>query len=287
MKEGVENLEILKTLPLSVDWRDAGVVTAVKDQGKCGSCWAFATTAVIESYVALETGELFDLSPQQIVSCAPNPEECGGTGGCYGATVQVGIDYLTSTTGLSSQWTNPYQTEVYYNSYTASNGNCLDGVSVSSSSHDILVAPAEVQVTGYQELGTNSYTDLMVALSQGPVAVSVDADFGAYEDGIYDGCNSSSPLIDHAVVAVGYGEEDGVGYWIVRNSWTPTWGNDGYINLLREDIRSAVNNKPSCGVDTDPDMGTGCEGGPSEVIVCGTCGILYDNVVPTGANTLS
>lgn len=288
VKEGEEDLELLASLPKSVDWRDADVVTAVKDQGKCGSCWAFATTAVIESYVALETGELFDLSPQQIVSCAPNPEECGGTGGCYGATVNVGIDYLTSTSGLSSQWTNPYQTQVYYNSYTGTNGECLDGVTMSGSGgSSILVAPAEVQVTGYTSLGTNSYTDLMAALAKGPVAVSVDADFGAYESGIYSGCNASDPLIDHAVVAVGYGEEDGVNYWLVRNSWTPNWGEDGYIRLLRRDIRDLSDNKPVCGIDSDPSMGTGCLDGPSKVNVCGTCGILYDNVVPQGANTLS
>ena len=78
----------LQELPEQIDWREKDVITPVKDQGQCGSCWAFASTATIESHVALNSGLLFDLSPQQIASCAPNPEQCGGTGGCYGATAE-------------------------------------------------------------------------------------------------------------------------------------------------------------------------------------------------------
>ena len=80
-----DHLKPVSELPASVDWRDAGIVTPVKDQGHCGSCWAFAATAVLESHVAKESGLLFSLSPQQIASCSPNPEHCGGTGGCEGA----------------------------------------------------------------------------------------------------------------------------------------------------------------------------------------------------------
>ena len=282
-----ENVELLKSLPSSVDWRDHNVVSAVKDQGKCGSCWTFATAELIESAVALATGELYDLSPQQIVSCCPNPDGCGGTGGCEGGTVNVAIDYITSTTGLASQWTYPYMQEVYYNSYTGSNGECMDGLTMTKNGKTLELTPAIVQLEGWEALGTNSYTDLMVALSKGPVAVSVDADFGSYEEGIYDGCDASAPLIDHAVVAVGYGEENGVGYWIIRNSWSASWGEEGYIRLLRRDIRTLEDNVPVCGQDPDPSMGTACEGEyDANITVCGTCGVLYDNVVAKGVYTL-
>jgi cathepsin L len=283
-----EDISLLAHLPRSVDWRDHNVVTAVKDQGKCGSCWTFATAELIESSVALATGELHDLSPQQIVSCAPNPDGCGGTGGCEGGTVQVAIDHITSVAGLASQWTYPYMQEVYYNSYTGSNGDCMEGLTIQNGQHSVEVAPAVVQLDGWAALGTNSYTDLMVALAQGPVAVSVDADFGSYEEGIYDGCDASAPLIDHAVVAVGYGEEDGVKYWIIRNSWSASWGEDGYIRLLRRDIRDLEDHLPVCGQDPDPSMGTACEGDyDTNITVCGTCGVLYDNVIAKGVYTLN
>merc|ERR1719277_1777630 len=97
------------TPPESYDWRDArpNVVTAVKNQGSCGSCWAFASTAVMETVIALDTGVLFDLSPQQLTSCTPNPNECGGSGGCSGATAQLAFNY-TIQAGITSQWTYPY-----------------------------------------------------------------------------------------------------------------------------------------------------------------------------------
>ena len=76
------NMKPVSELPTEVDWRSSGIVSAVKDQGGCGSCWAFAATATLESHIAKETGLLFSLSPQQIASCSPNPDKCGGTGGC-------------------------------------------------------------------------------------------------------------------------------------------------------------------------------------------------------------
>lgn len=85
-------------LPKNVDWRDAGIVSAVKDQGHCGSCWAFASTATIESAVAKASGLLFDLSVQQMAMCAPNPQSCGGTGNCAGATAEVAFDYIAQGT---------------------------------------------------------------------------------------------------------------------------------------------------------------------------------------------
>ena len=106
-------------LPPSVDWRSKSVVSPVKDQGGCGSCWAFAATAVIESHVALNSGLLFDLSPQQITSCAPNPDQCGGTGGCTGATCELAFDYVAgTTTGILQEF------QYSYSSYYGNTGAC-------------------------------------------------------------------------------------------------------------------------------------------------------------------
>lgn len=99
-------------LPLTVDWRDMGVVSAVKDQGHCGSCWAFASTATIESHAAINSGELFDLSTQQVAACSGNPDECGGTGNCNGATAEIAFAYVASSEGLLEEFEYPY-TEYY------------------------------------------------------------------------------------------------------------------------------------------------------------------------------
>lgn len=86
--------KLIKDLPESVDWREKGAVTPVKNQGQCGSCWAFATTEMIESYAAIATGELPELSSQQVTSCTPNPLSCGGVGGCMGSIPQLGYTYI-------------------------------------------------------------------------------------------------------------------------------------------------------------------------------------------------
>jgi cathepsin L len=93
-------------LPASVDWRDKGVVTSVKNQGHCGSCWTFAATEALESHIAIETGLLFTLSEQEFASCVENPDECGGTGGCEGATMELAYQYAVDN-GLVTEWTTP------------------------------------------------------------------------------------------------------------------------------------------------------------------------------------
>lgn len=250
------------SLPDSVDWRGADVVTPVKNQGHCGSCWAFAGTETLESHIALATGVLFTLSEQEYVSCVENPDECGGTGGCMGATMELLYEHAVEN-GVYTEWTAPYT------SYFGENGNCsaLDKTSVAS-------------ISGYSVIEQNSYDDLMTAVAtKGPVSITVDAStWSTYAGGIYDGCNQESPELDHGVQLVGYGTEDGQDYWLVRNSWGPAWGEKGYIRIARTSDEAG-----RCGVDTNPSMGVGCKDGPDSVTVCGTCGILYDNVYPTGA----
>jgi cathepsin L len=255
-------IDSVKELPKSVDWREKGVVSAVKDQGYCGSCWAFASTAVIESHVALETGKLFDLSPQQIASCSPNPKQCGGKGNCQGATAEIAFDYVANSEGLLEEF------QYSYSSFYGVESSCS-------------IPPAGVpkaHIDGYVKLPSNDYTSLMNAVAKiGPIAISVDASsWHAYSSGIFNGCNQVNPDINHAVVLVGYGEENGQKYWLVRNSWSASWGENGYIRLNRDEN--------ICGTDITPQDGSACEGEKEPVQACGTCGILFDSAYPIGAS---
>lgn len=247
---------------------DTGVVSAVKDQGHCGSCWAFASTATIESHVAISTGLLFDLSVQQTAMCTPNPNHCGGFGGCEGSTAELAFDYLSTAPGLFEEYQWGYAS--YYGQATT----CQVPGATKPVAH----------INGFVQLPDNNYTAVMNAIaSVGPLAVNVDAStWHAYTGGVYDGCgDSSSPSdINHVVVLVGYGEDSATGqkYWLVRNSWSASWGEQGYIRLLRTDEDDA-----RCQVDDTPQDGVACEGGPTTVKTCGTCGLIYDVSYPTNA----
>jgi len=124
----------------------------------------------------------------------------------------------------------------------------------------------------------------MNAVAQtGPIAVSVDASaWSAYHSGIFDGCNQKKPDIDHAVTLVGYGVDNGQSYWLIRNSWSASWGENGYIRLAR-----SSSEEQKCGTDTTPCNGSACAGTcDTPVNVCGTCGVLYDSSYPTGAGII-
>jgi len=254
------------TPPASIDWRTkANVISPVKDQGQCGSCWAFATAESIESYLGLATGNLTLLSPQDVVSCTPNPYHCGGTGGCNGATAELGFAYVQSS-GIATAANWPY---------TATTGTC-----------DVTKHSMVATVGGCVKLIENNYTDLLMAVaSVGPIAISVDASrWNSYSKGVYNGCDTEVDYdIDHAVQLVGYGTDNSYNppkdYWIVRNSWGASWGENGYIRLERHSDGSST----WCKKDVTPSDGSGCDGGPATITVCGECGIWYDNSYPTGA----
>jgi len=163
---------------------------------------------------------------------------------------------------LSSEWTYPYQ------SYQGSNFDCQFSKSMT---------PPIAMLTGYKDLAVNEYDPIMMALAfVGPLAIAVDAnEWGSYESGVFNGCNLVNPDIDHGVQLVGYGTDaTGLGqYWLVRNSWSSDWGENGYIRIGRS-------NNVTCGVDLNPSDGTGCKNGPPNVTVCGPCAILYDASFP-------
>lgn len=257
----------LAALPAAFDWRSLGVVTPVKSQGSCGSCWAFAAAETLESAHALATGSLLTVSEQMILDCTPNPLQCGGSGGCSGATPELAFGTVQTLGGAPSEESYPY---------TSGGG----GGNKSACRYD--PQAAGVSVLGYVKLPANEEGRVMHALATvGPLAVNVDASrFALYAGGVFDGCSAASDVdIDHAVQLVGWGADEATGldYWLVRNSWSAAWGEEGYMRLRR------TPGPPACKPDRTPADGSDCEGVPSpvqEVTVCGDCGVLYDVSYP-------
>jgi len=257
-------------LPESVDWREKGAISPVKDQQACGSCWAFAATAQIEAYTQIqEGGDIPILSAQQVTACTPNPLSCGGTGGCMGSIAQLAYTYIQLFGHVTEdEWP-----------YTAGNGVSGD------CEYDYDGMTPSVGLSGYNMLPTNDQDAVMQHLAEvGPLAVSVYASgWGSYQGGIYDGCDYDSNIaMNHAVQLVGYGSDSDGDYWIVRNSWGTSWGEDGYIRLRRDA-------EAQCGTDSTPMDGSACVGGPGsdEQHVCGQCGVLFDTNYPLGAHNWS
>jgi cathepsin L len=260
-------------LPTDLDWRDKNVVTPVKNQEACGSCWAFSTAETIESHLAIRTGTLDVLSPQEFVDCVPNPDHCGGTGGCEGATQWLGFAYAMKN-GVATEASYPYQgrDETCDKSKMNIVGN----------------------ITGYCRLphvssnfsAAEQYSELMQAVTQqGPIAISAAAEpWQLYERGVFSSKHCGTD-VDHAIQLVGYGTAKEIiggsaDYWLVRNSWGPGWGEKGYIRIKRY---GATGDEP-CAEDTTPGDGTACKGSPSKIEVCGECGIMSDSSYPLGGS---
>lgn len=241
--------------PTRKDWREENVVSAVKNQGGCGSCWAFAATECMESHYMIATKEDVVLAPQYYVNCVKNEQECGGTGGCEGAIAELAFN-LTAQVGI------PLETDLPYRGRDATCGTY----------------PEHVTCDGYHHLSPNDPDELETALATvGPVAVSVAANWGAYGGGVYSGgCSSRSCSIDHAVLAVGYDTD----YWLIRNSWGSGWGERGYIRLSRKNDKITY-------TDTRPADGFACKPYPSEQTVAGESGVLSDSAYPTNVRRAS
>jgi len=195
-----------KPLPNDVDWRTKGVVTPVKNQGQCGSCWTFSATGVLESYHAIQTGTLLSFSEQQIVDCATSAGY-----GCEGGWPDLAVDYAGQA-GLESESDYPY---------TGEDGTCQYNKK-----------EATVVNKGHAAVTPKSVTALQSALNTMPVSIAIEADqnvFQFYKSGVISkNCGDS---LDHAVLAVGYGTFSGAAAFIVKNSWGTDWGNQGYVYL--------------------------------------------------------
>jgi len=203
------------------------------------------------------------VSAQALVDCVPNPQHCGGDGGCKGATGELAYAFVRDN-GIPLEKDLPY---------TAQDGTCPQQGSGPWSGLD-----QRVRVSGWTNLPSNKAEPLMQALvQQGPVVVAVDGNnWFNYDSGVFDDCGKDA-ILGHAVLAKGYGEDAGKKYWLIQNSWGRNWGEAGHIRMLKHDDEDAW-----CGTDNKPKEGLGCDGGPEEITVCGTCGVLYDPLIPTG-----
>nr|XP_045613847.1 procathepsin L-like [Procambarus clarkii] len=213
-----------RVLPAAVDWRTSGYVTPVKNQLQCGSCWAFSSTGSLEGQLFRKTGKLVSLSEQQLVDCA------GGiynNQGCNGGMMNNAFNYLKAYGSDSGP----------FYPYVGVQGTCKFSTS-----------NITARVTGYINVASQSESALMTALATiGPISVAIDAghsSFQFYSSGVYYEPTCSSTTLNHGVLVVGYGTDtSGKAYYIVKNSWGPTWGSAGYILMAR-------NRNNNCGIAT-------------------------------------
>ena len=216
----------------SLNWVDAGAVTPVKDQGQCGSCWAFSSTGSLEGAHFVASGELLSFSEQQLVDCATIRY---GNMGCNGGLQDNAYKYFEKT-GADAMLESAYP-------YTSGGGDdstdCLYEASQATN----------VTVSSYVDVTPSNPSQMMAALNTQPLAVAIEADkmvFQTYHSGVLTSSKCGTNL-DHAVLAVGYGTEDGQDYWLLKNSWNTTWGDQGYIKL------AIVDGNGICGVQMEPE----------------------------------
>lgn len=216
--------------PATVDWRNKGAVTSVKDQGQCGSCWTFSATGAIEGAWAISKGQLVDLSEQELVDCATGISY--GSHGCNGGQMEGAFKFVIAN-GQCSLASYPY---------TAKDGTCQKCSAVAHISYCSDVKP-------------NDQVSMKAAVAQQPVAVAIEADtryFQSYSSGILTS-SSCGTTLDHGVLTVGYGEENGQKYWLVKNSWGTSWGDMGYVKIARSE---STNDPGICGIAMDPSFPT-------------------------------
>uniref|UniRef100_A0A8C1AP15 Cathepsin S, ortholog 1 n=2 Tax=Cyprinus carpio carpio TaxID=630221 RepID=A0A8C1AP15_CYPCA len=208
--------------PPRVNWTEHGMVSPVQNQGPCGSCWAFSAVGALEGQMKRRTGSLVPLSPQNLLDCSVSL----GNRGCKGGYLSRAFLYIIQNKGIDSNTFYPYEHKqgVCRYSVTGRAGYC----------------------SGFRILPRHNEVALQYAVANiGPVSVGVNAklaSFHRYRGGIYSDAKCSSGLINHAVLVVGYGSENGQDYWLVKNSWGTAWGENGFIRMAR--------NKNMCGISS-------------------------------------
>jgi C1A family cysteine protease len=194
----------------SLDWVAKGAVTPVKNQRQCGACWSFSTTGALEGAWEIKTKKLVSISEQQFVDCDKIDSGCNG-------------GFMDDAFGYAEK--NALCTETSY-PYKATGGQC-------KASNCSIAIPKD-GVVGFKDVASDDEQAMMSALSQQPVSIAIEADksvFQLYHSGVLTGLCGAT--LDHGVLAVGYGTDDGKNYWLVKNSWGSDWGLNGYVKLLR------------------------------------------------------
>ncbi|KAI3440004.1 uncharacterized protein J3R85_004155 [Psidium guajava] len=200
-------------IPAALDWRTKKAVTPVKDQGRCGSCWAFSAVAAVEGITMLKKGKLVSLSEQELVDCDVN----GDDSGCVGGYMDSAFEFIKSKGGLTTEENYPYL------------GNQQTCNSAKTVKH-------AASITGHQDVPANNEKALLQAVANQPVSVAIESagfEFQFYSSGVFAGsCGTST---NHAVTAVGYGKTTaGTKYWLLKNSWGTGWGESGYMRIQRD-----------------------------------------------------
>lgn len=216
--------------PSSIDWRNKGAVTSVKDQGQCGSCWTFSSTGAVEGAWAIAKGQLIDLAEQELVDCATGIAY--GSHGCSGGQMEGAFKFIIEN-GQCALSSYPY---------TAKDGSCQK-------------CSAVAHISSCSDVKPNDQISLKAAVAQQPVSIAIEADtryFQSYSSGILTSTSCGTNL-DHGVLIVGYGSENGQDYWMVKNSWGTSWGDKGYVKIARS---SSTNDPGICGIAMDPSFPT-------------------------------
>ncbi|KNA07687.1 hypothetical protein SOVF_169490 [Spinacia oleracea] len=214
---GLRSEGLASDVSQAVDWRQQGAVTAVKDQGQCGCCWAFSAVAAVEGLNQIKTGQLVSLSEQELVDCVQDNH------GCQGGMITNAFSFIQQNQGITSEDDYPYQ---------STQGQCQAGYLGSNA----------VTINSFQIIPQSDEVTLMQAASQQPVsvAIAVSAEFKAYNGGIFNG--ECSNELNHAVTIIGYGTDDttGTNYWLLKNSWGETWGENGYMRIIKDQNQCGI-----------------------------------------------
>ncbi|KAG8494258.1 hypothetical protein CXB51_011641 [Gossypium anomalum] len=236
---------LVRDIPASLDWREKGAVTQVKDQGSCGACWSFSATGAIEGVNKIVTGSLISLSEQELVDC----DKTYNTG-CEGGLMDYAFQFVINNHGIDTEEDYPYQGR----EHTCNKEKLKRHV---------------VTIDDYTDVPMNNEKKLLQAVATQPVSVGIcgsERAFQLYSKGIFTGPCSTS--LDHAVLIVGYGSENGVDYWIVKNSWGTRWGMNGYIHMIRNSGKSegicGINMLASYPIKTSPNPPPSPPPGPTK-----------------------